>query len=106
MYDIAESGKRLKKLRKRKGKTQEQVAEEVQIALKTYQAVEQGQRGGSVDTLLLLSGYFGVSLDFLVKGEMENTWEDSFSKAIRRMDLEQQHMLQQMLESTLQILGW
>lgn len=35
MYDIAESGKRLKKLRKRKGKTQEQVAEEVQIALKT-----------------------------------------------------------------------
>jgi transcriptional regulator with XRE-family HTH domain len=106
MYDIAESGKRLKKLRKRKGKTQEQVAEEVQIALKTYQAVEQGQRGGSVDTLLLLSGYFGVSLDFLVKGEMENTWEDSFSKAIRRMDLEQQHMLQQMLESTIQILGW
>ena len=106
MYDIAESGKRLKKLRKRKGKTQEQVAEEVQIALKTYQAVEQGQRGGSVDTLLLLSGYFGVSLDFLVKGEMDNTWEDSFSKAIRRMDLEQQHMLQQMLESTIQILGW
>ena len=106
MYDIAESGKRLKKLRKRKGKTQEQVAEEVQIALKTYQAVEQGQRGGSVDPLLLLSGYFGVSLDFLVKGEMENTWEDSFSKAIRRMDLEQQHMLQQMLESTIQILGW
>ena len=106
MYDIAESGKRLKKLRKRKGKTQEQVAEEVQIALKTYQAVEQGQRGGSVDTLLLLSGYFGVSLDFLVKGEMENTWEDSFSKAIRRMDLEQQHMLQQMLDSTSQILGW
>ena len=56
MYDIAESGRRLKELRKKKGKTQEQVAEEVRIALKTYQAVEQGQRGGSVDTLLLLSG--------------------------------------------------
>ena len=44
MYDIAESGRRLKELRKKKGKTQEQVAEEVRIALKTYQAVEQDRK--------------------------------------------------------------
>ena len=93
MYDIAESGRRLKELRKKKGKTQEQVAEEVRIALKTYQAVEQGQRGGSVDTLLLLSGYFGVSLDFLVKGESEDTSDYILSEVIRHMDLNKQEKL-------------
>ena len=106
MYDIAESGRRLKELRKKKGKTQEQVAEEVRIALKTYQAVEQGQRGWSVDTLLLLSGYFGVSLDFLVKGESEDTSDYILSEVIRHMDLNKQEKLWQITESVIEILGW
>lgn len=72
MYDITKTGKRLKELRNRMGKTQEQAAAEMGINIKTYQAMEQGLRGGSIDTLFLLSEYFEVPMDYLVKGTLSD----------------------------------
>ena len=48
-YDIKESGKRLSELRKMKGLTQQQVADELGMDVDTVRKNEQGRRGLSID---------------------------------------------------------
>ena len=52
-YDIKESGKRLSELRKMKGLTQQQVADELGMDVDTVRKNEQGRRGLSIDACLL-----------------------------------------------------
>ena len=66
MYDIKKTGEIIKKLRTQSGKTQERIAEEMGINIKTYRAIESGNRGGSVDTLCVIVKYHNVALDYLV----------------------------------------
>lgn len=68
MYDIERTGEIIKGLRKQREKTQECVANEMGINIKTYRAIEKGIRGGSVDTLCLIAEYFGCTLDYLIYG--------------------------------------
>ena len=103
MYNIIESGKRLKELRIAAGKTQEQAAADVGIGIKTYQALEQGQRGGSVDTLLLMAEYFGVSLDYLVRGAATSSGLDGLFSG---MGKDRQGKLQQIMEGIIRTLEW
>lgn len=72
MYSIKESGKRLAGLRKRINKTQEQVAEELGIAVSTLSKIERGERGCSVDMLDLFSQYYSVSVDEILYGYEQN----------------------------------
>lgn len=44
VYDMEASGKRLKELRKQAGKTQEQVAEDLNLAVETISRIERGKR--------------------------------------------------------------
>ncbi len=68
MYDIKKTGEIIRELRKQRGKTQEFVAGEMGINIKTYRAIETGVRGGSVDTLCLIAEYFSCSVDYLIYG--------------------------------------
>lgn len=68
MYDIKKTGGIIKALRLQRSKTQECIAEEIGINIKTYRAIETGMRGGSVDTLCLIAEYFGCTLDYLIYG--------------------------------------
>ncbi len=74
-YNTKESGKRLQALRKEHGMTQVQLAEALNISLDHLRKIEGGQRGCSVDLLIVLSDTFGVSLDFLVLGRGGNVSE-------------------------------
>ena len=62
-------GRRLKQLREKTGKSQMKVAEDVGVHWMTIFNIEKGKRGFSVITLLSLSQYYGVSTDFILKGE-------------------------------------
>ena len=62
-------GQRLKKERKLRKLTQEQMAEKLDISLKHYGAVERGLTGLSTENLIRLSNILGLSLDYLLKGE-------------------------------------
>ena len=64
-YEVKRTAEIVKKMRKQKGVTQEQVSESIGISIKTYQAVEQGSRGIRIDTLWLLADYYEVSIDEL-----------------------------------------
>ena len=69
MYDFMKTGERIKKLRLNKGQSQEFVAAKLEIHIKTYQKIENGNRLGRIDTLCLIAEYFAVSLDYLVGRE-------------------------------------
>ena len=59
-------GKRLRKARLVSGYTLQRSADEVNVALRTYQNYEAGDRFPSPDVLVALSKTFNVSTDYLL----------------------------------------
>jgi len=55
-------------LRKQKNISQAQLAKALCISPSTLGMYEQGRRTPNLDTLLMLSNYFHVSLDYLITG--------------------------------------
>lgn len=72
-YNVVESGKRLKELRNKKGKTytQEKVAEEIGISREYLNRLEAGKKGCSVDLLVFFAQYYDVTMDFIAYGKAE-----------------------------------
>ena len=67
-YDLFESGKRIKALRKKHGLTQEKLAEQLGIAVNTVARIEIGNRGISVDLAIELAVRFDTTLDYIFLG--------------------------------------
>lgn len=59
-------GKRLAALRKKKKRTQYEVAEDLRMTRGKYANYEQGQREPDAETLVQLADYYGVSIDYLL----------------------------------------
>ena len=72
-YDVIETGRRIQKLRKGKGLTQEQLASLLKVTDRHIRSVESGERNASIDLLVSLSDIFNVSLDYLLLGKQ--TWK-------------------------------
>ena len=58
-------GQRLRELRKSKYLTQAQVAESINCTTAAYNRYETGEREPSMETLISLADYYGVSMDYL-----------------------------------------
>lgn len=67
-YDLVESGKRIRKLRKQNGLTQEQLADLLGVALNTISRIEVGSRGISIDLAIELVVHFDTTLDYIFMG--------------------------------------
>ena len=67
-YDLVESGKRIRKLRKKNGLTQEQLADLLGVALNTISRIEVGSRGISIDLAIELAVHFDTTLDYIFMG--------------------------------------
>ncbi len=85
IYDMEASGKRLKKLRKQAGKTQEQVAEAVGLEPGTISRIERGAKGMSIDSLLMFSEIYGVSTDYILKGDETMTPSDALLEELEAL---------------------
>ncbi len=59
----------LKKIRKQKGLSQLKVAMDMSISREAISYYENGKRSPDTLTLLRLSEYFGVSVDYLITGD-------------------------------------
>ena len=57
---------RLREIRVQKGKMLKDVAECLEIELRSYQAYEGGKRQPNIEKLIALADYFDVSLDYLM----------------------------------------
>ncbi len=61
--------KGLKIIRKKKGYSQLKVALDLNISREALSYYENGKRSPDLQTLILLSNYFDVSIDYLIRGE-------------------------------------
>ena len=59
-------GERIKRLRKSKGKTQEQVATALLLNRRAISSYEKNEREPSIETIVLLARYFHVTTDYLL----------------------------------------
>lgn len=64
-----EIGKRIRVLRKGRRLTQEKLAEELGMQANSIARIEGGVRVPSIDLFVEISGYFGVTLDYLILGK-------------------------------------
>lgn len=103
-YDVRRTAEIVKGLRKAaEGLTQERITEEIGINIKTYQAIEQGTRGISIDTLCVVASYFNVSLDYLISGNRAtNEWD----KLTNELTEEQNRQLFSIAANMIDTLGW
>ena len=60
---------RIQKLRKEKGLSQEELAEVVNVSRQAVSKWESEQSLPDIDKIIALAEYFGVSTDYLLKGE-------------------------------------
>ena len=67
-FNQVEFGKRIKALRKERGLTIQQMADELNISYEHYKKIENGAHGCSIALLLDISEYLDVSTDYLLKG--------------------------------------
>ena len=67
-YDLVESVKRIKALRRKHGLTQEQLAEQLGVAANTIARIETGNRGISIDLAIELVVRFDTTLDYIFLG--------------------------------------
>ena len=72
-FDPVATGKRVKELRESCGYTQIQFSEKLHISRGYYSKVELGIKSPSIDLLIDLAVYFGVTLDYLVLGKTDDT---------------------------------
>lgn len=72
---------RLRELRKKYNLTQSQIADVLNVATSTYTQYELGTNKIPLDALIVLSGYFKVSIDYLVANP--NTIENEKLEMLR-----------------------
>lgn len=68
-YDVQKSAERIRDLRIDSNLTQSEAAERMGFSLSGYRKLEQGQNGGSIDSLIMVADYYHISIDYLVYGE-------------------------------------
>lgn len=71
MIDSVKVGKELCRLRKQRGLTQEKLAQEINVSFQAVSNWERGKTPPTLDNLMELSDYFGVSVDSLLRGDGE-----------------------------------
>lgn len=68
-FDPAETGKRIKAIREAKGMTQMKFAEKLNISRSYMNKIEKGTKTPSIDLLIEIAVYGGVTLDYLALGQ-------------------------------------
>lgn len=102
-YNVAESGKRLKELRNKKGKTytQEKVAEEIGISREYLNRLEAGKKGCSVDLLVFFAQYYDVTMDFITYGKAETGCNISMEEKMDKLPVERRALAGKLISSIL-----
>lgn len=103
-YNLAESGKRLKELRNKKGKayTQEKVAEEVGISREYLNRLEAGKKGCSVDLLIIFAQYYDVTMDYITYGKEETKHVISLSEMMDKLPADRRILAGKLINSILE----
>ena len=75
--DNVQTGKLIARLRKQKGLTQQQLADQINLSNKTISKWESGSGSPDLSNLPLLADALGVSVDELLRGESKQSGSDA-----------------------------
>ena len=104
-----EIGNQIKKYRTELGLNQEELADRVYVTRQTVSNWENERSYPDIRSLLLLSGVFGISLDILVKGDVEYMKEqirEEDSRIFRRESIMYELMLGGMILLAIPLARW
>ena len=73
LFDPRNCGIRIKELRNRKNMTQMELSEKFNISYRYLSRIENGNSVASIDLLVDMADYFGVTLDYLLMGKENET---------------------------------
>ncbi len=82
-------GERLRSKRNKLGFTQEYVSEQIDVSLRYYQMIEQGEKSVSLDTLIKLSQALTISVDYLLFGDLLCSPGNPIADILHRLSSEQ-----------------
>jgi transcriptional regulator with XRE-family HTH domain len=87
-------GENLKLLRKRKGVSQEEIAQDLGLTRSSYSGYENGVAEPNIETLIKISEYYDISLDKFIKRDLGKISEKDWDKIDRGIDadLEGKHL--------------
>lgn len=85
-------GKNIQYLRKRKKRSQEEVAVALDMKRSTWSGYESGVARPSYERLIEISRYFGISIDHLIKENIEKVGEQGIRNMELEVDLEGKHI--------------
>ena len=84
--DAGKTGAYLAALRKARGMTQQEAADQLGVSNKTVSKWENGKSYPDIHSLLLLSALFDVSLDQLIKGDLETMKQEVNAADVKAMN--------------------
>ena len=93
--DYKKLGDRIRAERQHLRLTQAQLAEAIDISDTYMGAIERGERGLSLDTLVLLAGRLGVTIDYLLADSVSDTDSnimEQFKQIMDQQPLERKQM--------------
>ncbi len=80
-------GKNIKLLRKRKGRTQDEIAGVLHLKRSTLSGYENGVAQPGVDNLIRISDYFNISIDTLIRVDLSKLSESNLSEIEKGYDV-------------------
>ena len=98
-----EIGKRMFEARKKKGYTQEQLADLLGISYKSISGAENGQKIMRPESLIKVCEVLDISLDYLLTGELSHTENELFNMRIPQLSGKQYEALKNIIENFLSV---
>lgn len=95
-------GKRIKVAREKCGYTQEQLSDIVGVSPMHISVIERGVKPPKLDTFLRIANALGVSADYLLQDNLENTGEvvsSEISKLVEELPKQEQQLIAHCIKS-------
>ncbi len=90
-------GQRIKIRRKELKLTQEIAAEEIGVSVKHFSEVERGIAGLSIENLIKLSNLLGISIDYIIKGDVDKSKWESIVSSLQSVPTEKEHLINELI---------
>lgn len=88
-YDYEPIGKRIKEVRKKRGFTQEYIAERLDVSCQHISDIERGLNGMSVPTLMVLCKILDIDADYILFGTATRSKNNPINNIISKMTPQQ-----------------
>ena len=103
IYDTLEIGRRIQKLRREKGLTQEQLAEKCELTTQAVSYFESGKRAMRPENLMKIASGLGVSTDYLLTGDIIDKDKLLLSEKLGRLNPKEVRLIESIIDECIEL---